>query len=144
MFSLNRRLGVASTIAVLSVAGLIGLMSPASASTVGSARSGIAGVATTTLPNVNIQNAPATWNPTKLTVQPKAFTTCTASKTVWTITNKTTKAQTLSYSVGSSTRHLLGTLAAGRKAPICSQGAAGTVETFYIKGSSSKLKLTLR
>jgi hypothetical protein len=137
MFSLNRRLGIPSTIALLSLAGLIGFMSPASASTVGSARSGIAGVATTTtLPNVNIQHSPATWNPTKVTVQPKNYSTCTTAEVVWTITNKTTKAQTISYSVGSSKRKLLGTFRAGTRAGICSKGPAGTKETFFMKGST--------
>ena len=140
----KKRLAIASTTAAFGLTALVGFMSPATAAPTRSAASAITGVGAANLPNVNIKGVPAKWNPTSISVSPKNYTTCTKAKVVWTITNHTKKGQTISYSVGSSKKTVLGTLAAGKKAGLCSKGPAGTAETFYIKGSSSTLALTLK
>jgi len=144
LFSVKKLLGLASAAGILGAVGLAGLTAPALAAPAPAARTGMVAVGTAALPNTNIQGAPAKWSPTKLSVTPKNFTTCTAAKVVWTITNKTAKAQTISFKVGSGAKHPLGTVAAKTKAGVCSRGAKGTVETFFIKGSASTMKLTLK
>jgi len=142
LLSIKKRLAGAALTGAFAVAGVAGFMAPASAS-VASARTSLTGVGAAVLPNVNITGSPALWKPASLTVTPKPYTTCTASKEVWTITNKTTKSQVISYKIGSGSKATLGTLAAGAKGGICSKGPAGTKESFFIKGSTSVLHLTL-
>ena len=101
LFLFRRWLGLASAVGVLGIAGMTGLVTPVSAAAAPSATVGMVGISAAALPNVSIQGAPAKWTPTKLTVGPKNFTTCTKSKVVWTITNKTKKAQTISAKSGS-------------------------------------------
>ena len=144
MFSLTRWLGVASAVSVLGAGSVAGLTVPAAAAAAPSAAAGLTHISTAALPNANIAGTPAKWSPAKLSVTPKNFTTCTKAKTVWTISNKTKKGQTISFKVGSGKKTTLGTLPAGKKAGVCSKGAKGTVETFFIKGSKSTLKLTLK
>ena len=141
MFSLKKWLGLASAASFLGAAGVAGLVAPASAAHAPPATSMI-GVAAAK-PNVNISGSPAKWSPTRLSVVPKNFTTCTASKVVWTISNKTSKGQTISVKVGTGPKRLLGTIKARTKVGVCSKGPAGTKETYSIKGSTSTLKLTL-
>ncbi len=143
LLSIKTRLGRASTVGILTVASVAGFMTPASAAPVSSGTVGLARVATATLPNVNIQGAPAAWHPASLKVTPKSYTKCTAAKEVWTISNKTKKSQTISFKLGSAKKKELGKLAAGTKAGVCSKGPAGTKFTFSIKGSKSTLTLTL-
>jgi hypothetical protein len=143
LFSLRKWFGLASAVGILSTVGLSGFMTPASAASLPSATVGMVSVTTAALPNVNIAGVPAKWSPTKLTVTPKPYTTCTKAKTVWTITNKTKKTQVLSYKVGTGAKKALGSLKAGVKAGLCSKGPAGTKETFFIMGSKSTLALTL-
>jgi hypothetical protein len=143
VLSITKRLALTSAAGALALAGIAGFMAPASAAQLPAAGTGLTAATLAAKPNVNIQGKPAAWKPTKLSVKPKPFTTCTTSKVVWTITNKTKKAQTISYKVGSGPKSPLGTLAAGQKAGICSKGTAGTKESFYLKGSKSVLHLTL-
>jgi hypothetical protein len=84
----------------------------------------------------------AKWSPTKLTVKPKNFTKCTKAKVAWTITNKTKKTQTIQAKVGSK-KQTLGKLKAGQKAGLCVAGKKGAKGDFFIKGSKSKLVVTL-
>ena len=99
---------------------------------------------TAALPNVNIAGVPAKWSPTKLTVTPKPYTTCTKAKTSWTITNKMRKHRFSPNKVGTGAKKaLVNGLKAGVKAGLCSKGPAGTKETFFIMGSKSTLALTL-
>jgi hypothetical protein len=62
---------------------------------------------------------------------------------VWTITNKTTAAQTIYDRPTGGTKSLLGTLPAGAKAGICSEGPAGASTVFTMTGSTSRLTVTL-
>lgn len=101
------------------------------------------GISATALPNVTIKGSPAKWSPTKLTVTPKPYTRCTKAKEVWTITNRTKKAQTISVKSGSRPKRVLGKIGAGKKAGVCSRGQKGAKSTFFIKGSASHLVLTL-
>lgn len=144
MLSITKRLGRTAAVGALALAGIAGSLAPASAAQVSAARTSLTGAALAALPNANIQGLPAVWKPTSLSVTPKPFTTCTSAKVVWTITNKTKKAQTISYKVGAGATKPLGTLAAGHKAGVCSKGAAGTKESLFIKGSKSILHLTLK
>jgi hypothetical protein len=143
LFAFRRWLGLASAVGVLSVAGITGLVTPVSAAAAPSATVGMAGISTAALPNVNIKGTPAKWSPTKLTVTPKNFTTCTKAKVVWTITNKTKKGQTISAKSGSGPKTKLGTIKAGQKVGVCSKGPKGAKSTFFIKGSKSQLVVTL-
>jgi hypothetical protein len=142
LLSLTKRLGVASVVGLI---GLAGMTVPATAAP--AARTGVAmvGIPAKTLPNVNIKGSPAVWKPTSLSIKPKKFVTCTAKFEVWTITNKTKKTQTVSYSVGSSTKKTkLGKLTAGEVGSICTEGPAKSKQHFYIKGSKSTLTVTLK
>jgi hypothetical protein len=139
----RRWLGLASAVGVLSVGGITGLVTPVSAAAVPSATVGMVGISAAALPNVNIKGTPARWKPTRLTVRPKPYTRCTAAKVVWTITNKTKKAQTISARSGSGPKKRLGTLKAGQKGGVCSKGPKGAKSTFFIKGSKSHLVVTL-
>lgn len=143
MRSIKKRLAGVAVTGALAVAGVAGFMAPASASTA-SAHMSMVRINTAVLPNVNIKGSPGTWSPTSLSVTPKPFTTCTAAKEVWTITNTTAASKVLSYKPAGGTKMLLGTLPAHAKAGICSQGPAGAKSTFYIKGSTSHLILTLK
>jgi hypothetical protein len=60
----------------------------------------------------------------------------------WTITNKTKKTQTIQAKVGSK-KQTLGKLKAGQKAGLCVAGKKGAKGDFFIKGSKSKLVVTL-
>jgi hypothetical protein len=142
MLSIKTRLAGLTAAGAIAVAGVAGFVTPASAAQV-PARTGLAAAAPAALPNTNIQGSPAAWSPSKLTVKPKSFTKCTAKTQAWTITNKTKKAAAISYKIGTGKKTTLGSLPAGEKAGICSEGKAGTKESFYIKGSTSVLTLTL-
>ena len=146
MVAIKNPLARAITVGVLTLGTMAAVIAPASAASTasGTVGAGLAGVAVASKPNVNIKGAPAAWSPTKLTVTPKNFTTCTASKVVWTITNQTKKPAVISWRVGTGPKMALGTLSAGQKGGICSKGPAGTKESFSIKGSTSVLHLTLR
>jgi hypothetical protein len=143
LFVFRRWLGLASAVGVLSVAGMMGAVTPVSAAATPSATVGMTGILAAALPNVNIKGAPAKWSPTKLTVKPKTFTRCTKAKEVWTITNKTKKRQTISAKAGSGPKTKLGTIKAGQKVGVCSKGPKGTKSIFFIKGSKSHLVVTL-
>lgn len=144
MLSVKKRVASAAAVGAFAVTGVAGFITPASAAQAPSAAAGMAAaIAPAALPNVNIL-APAHWSPTSLSVTPKNYTTCTAAKEVWTITNKTKASAVISYRIGSGTRMPLGTLPAGAKGGICSKGTAGTKERFFIKGSKSVLHLTLK
>lgn len=132
-------LAASALAATAALAGVI-TAAPASAST---ATGGLSTAATAAKPGVKISGSPAAWHPASVTVKPKNFTTCTRSKVTWTITNKTKSSQTISWQVGSGAKKTLGTVAAGEEVGICSQGGSGTKETFYLKGSASKLAVTL-
>jgi hypothetical protein len=146
LVAIKSQLARALTVSVLALGTMAGVIAPASAASTasGSVGAGLARVTVAAKPNVNIKGAPAAWSPTKLTVTPKNFTTCTASKEVWTITNQTKKPAVLSWRVGTGAKMPLGTLSAGQKAGVCSKGPAGTKESYFIKGSKSVLHLTLR
>ena len=103
----------------------------------------MAGVATAALPNANVKGSPARWSPTKLTVTPRNFTRCTARKIVWTITNKTARTQTIEVKTGTAPRKTLGSLSAGQRVGVCAKGPAGSRAIFIIKGSRSRLAVTL-
>lgn len=143
LFLFRRWLGLASAAGVLGIAGMTGLVTPVSAAAAPPATVGMVGISVAALPNASIQGAPAKWNPTKLTVGPKNFTTCTKSKVVWTITNKTKKAKTISAKSGSGPKTVLGKIKGGQKVGVCSKGPKGAKSTFFIKGSKSQLVVTL-
>jgi hypothetical protein len=143
LFLVRKWLAVASVAGVVSVAGITGLVTPVAAAAVPSVHVGVVGIATSALPNVNIKGSPAKWSPTKLTVKPKKFTKCTKSKLVWTITNKTKKTQTIFEKSGSNPKEKLGSLKSGQKGGLCAQGPKGAKATFSLKGSKSKLVVTL-
>jgi hypothetical protein len=62
---------------------------------------------------------------------------------VWTITNRTKKSHTILAKAGSGPKRKLGTIKAGQKVGVCSKGPKGAKSTFFIKGSTSHLVLTL-
>ena len=142
MFLFRRWIGIASAVGILGVAGVTTLVTPVSAAPAPSVHAVAVGIATSALPNANIKGAPPKWSPTKLTVKPKTFTKCTKAKLAWTITNKTKKTQTIQQKVGSK-KQTLGKLKAGQKAGLCVQGPKGAKGDFFIKGSTSKLVVTL-
>ena len=127
---------------MLGVAGMTALVAPVSAAPAPSVHAAVAGITTTALPNANIKGAPPKWSPTKLTVKPKKFTKCTKAKLAWTITNKTKKTQTIQAKVGGK-KQTLGKIKAGQKAGLCISGPKGAKANFFIKGSKSKLVVTL-
>jgi hypothetical protein len=143
LFRFRRWLGLASAVGVLGAAGMTGLVTPVSAAAAPSAAVGMVGISAAALPNASIQGAPAKWKPTKLTVRPRNFTTCTRSKVVWTITNKTKNAQAISVKSGSGRKKALGKIKGGQKVGVCSKGPKGAKSTFFIKGSKSQLVVTL-
>ena len=140
----RRWLGLASAAGVLSAAGMTGFVTPVSAAAAPAATVGVVGISAAALPNVNIKGAPARWKPTALRVTPKPYTRCTRAKEVWTITNRTRKAQTILAKSGSKPKVRLGTIRAGQKVGVCSKGPKGAKSTFFIKGSTSHLVVTLR
>jgi hypothetical protein len=142
LFLVRHWLGLASVVGVLSVAGFIGPVTSASAAAAPSAHVGMVGIATLALPNANVKGSPPKWSPTKLRVKPHSFTKCTRAKLAWTITNRTKKAQTIQQKVGSK-KETLGKIKAGGKAGLCAQGPKGAKGLFFIKGSKSKLTVTL-
>ena len=142
MFLLKKWIGLASAVGILGVAGMTALVTPVSAAPAPSVHAAIAGITTSALPNANIKGSPPKWSPTKLTVKPKSFTKCTKAKVAWTITNKTKKTQTVQAKVGSK-KETLGKLKAGQKAGLCVSGPKGAKGDFFIKGSKSKLVITL-
>ena len=142
LFLVRHWLGLASVVGALSVAGLAGPVTPASAAGAPSAHVGMVGIRTSALPNANIKGSPAKWSPTKLTVKPHNFTRCTKAKLAWTITNKTKKTQTILVKVGSK-KQVVGKVKAGAKAGLCAEGPKGAKGLFFIKGSRSKLTVTL-
>jgi hypothetical protein len=142
LFLVRHWLGLASVVGVLSVAGATAAVTPASAAAAPSAHVSMAGITTAALPNTNVKGSPAKWSPTKLRAKPHSFTTCTKAKLSFTITNRTKKTQTIQEKVGSK-KVPLGTIKAGFRAGVCLKGQKGAKGSFFIKGSKSKLTVTL-
>jgi hypothetical protein len=92
-------------------------------------------------PNTDLKGSPAKWSPAKLTAPPTKGT-CSKTNYSFTVTNDTSKSQTLQYKSG-TTKKTLGVLKAKEKGGICAVGAKGAKSSLYIKGSSSVLTVTL-
>jgi hypothetical protein len=139
--SIRSQLVRAAAVSALGVTAMAGFIAPASASQLAVAGARMAGPAVAAKPNTNIEGSPAKWVPAKLTAAPIKGS-CTKTNYSFSIDNKTTKAQTVQYKSG-TTKKTLGTLKAGQKAGVCATGAKGSKGTFYIKGASSVLTVTL-
>ena len=124
MLKLTRRLTVASFAAATALAATI---VPAAA----------APAAPAALPAVKVQKGPK-WSPTAVTAAPKAFTTCTKAAADVTLANTTTKSQTVTYK-----GKAFGTIAPKSKAWLCEDAAAGFKFVYGLKGSKSKLTVTM-
>jgi hypothetical protein len=92
-------------------------------------------------PNTDLKGSPAKWSPAKLTAPPTKGT-CSKTNYSFTVTNDTTKSQTLQYKSG-TTKKTLGVLKAKEKGGICAVGSKGAKSDLYVKGSSSVLTVTL-
>jgi hypothetical protein len=98
-------------------------------------------VASAKLPNVVIKvpaGQPAVYRPNAETVAPVAYTKCKAATAVLTITNKTTVTQIITLD-GKD----FAALPANQKDDVCTDGPSGAQGVFHLKGSTSKLTITL-
>lgn len=141
MGSIRNQLVRAAAVSALGVTAMAAFIAPASASQVAATATHMTGAAPAAKPNTNIQGSPATWSPAKLTAPP-ATGTCSATNYSFTITNKTTKTQTIQIKSGSA-KKTVGKLAAGKNGPICLTGKKGESGSFYLVGSTSVLSVTL-
>jgi hypothetical protein len=130
-----------AAVSALGVTAMAAFIAPASAAQMTATAAAHMTGAAASKPNTDIEGSPAKWDPAKLTAPP---TTGKCSKTNYsfTITNKTTKSQTVQYKSG-TTKKTLGTLTKGEEAGVCTTGSKGAVGTFYIKGATSVLTVTL-
>lgn len=140
LVSIKNHLVRTAAIGALGLATTIGFVAPASASQTASAH--LAGIAAAAKPNTNIQGSPAKWNPTKLTAAPIKGT-CSAKNFSFSITNKTSKTQTIQFKSGTGGKKTLGSLKKGQKGAVCATGSKGAKATFFIKGAKSTLTVTL-
>ncbi len=142
MRPLTHRLAIAS---LVGVAGLALGVIPAAADTPGasfdSTPASTAPVTPLVLPNVNIGQKtgfPPAYHPHALTVAPKGYTTCTAARAVFTVSNRTTATQTMTQA-----GKVFATIPTKEGVDVCAKGPAGATAVFGLKGSKSKLTITL-
>ena len=132
--SRNKIVRVTAT-GVFTVAAMAGVITPASAAQLPTLLVATTGHPATDGPNTNIQGRPPKWNPTKLVITP-ATGTCTFTNDSFTISNLTSKAQTVLYKTGTSPKKTLGTLQAETKYAICGSGSKGSRIKLFIEGYS--------
>jgi hypothetical protein len=103
----------------------------------------VAGPAVTAaVPLTHIEpGTPRTWSPTALSAAPVATgSTCSATNLSFVIDNVSAAKATITFG---PTHALVGTLPAKSEAAVCVTGPAGAKGVFHIKGSTSKLTVTL-